>query len=344
MKKLVSAALALALTLSMSTVAFADNATNQDASFTKAYKITNENTSNPAETFTFKFTADRVTDSNKNLQKENMPAIADATVAYDEGTAITGNGLVKDVSVALQNVEWPGVGVYYYKVNEVAGNTAGVSYDATTAYLKVTVAYNEDTSTYYTAFVTLNLADENGDGQTDSKTAGFTNEYSAGNLAITKNVTGNMGDKNAYFAVKVKLTGETDKTYKTNYPVTGGSESSEASQKNPQTIAMDTETTIWLKSGDTVTIENLPYGVTYTVVEDDYTTVQKGNYDDPAYSFSDTNKKIDSASDTVTITNNKGTTVDTGINLDSMPYVLMLVVAGAGLAVFFFKKRMMHEN
>ena len=335
MKKILSMMLALILTLSLSTVAFA--ADNQDASFDKTYTITNEGTSNPAETFTFKFTADRVTDSNKNLTTAQMPAISDSTVSFDAGTA-TVAGLKKTVDVALANVEWPGVGVYYYTVNETAGSTAGVTYDNTTAYLKVTVAYDEGTHTYYTAFVTLSLADYDNDGKTDVKTGGFTNEYSAGSLSISKNVTGNMGDQSAYFAVKVTLTGETGKTYQPTYAVSGGSYES-----NPATIVIGTESTFYLKHGETITISNLPYGVTYSVVEDDYTSTEKGGYDQASYNFSDETKKIDSASDTVTITNNKDTGVDMGVGLDSIPYVLMLVAVCAGMFVFFSKKRAARE-
>ena len=46
----------------------------------------------------------------------------------------------------------------------------------------------------------------------------------------------------------------------------------------------------------------------------------------------------------MTITNNKGGVVDTGINMDSMPYILMLAVVFMGLFVFFSKKRKMREN
>ena len=356
MKKLLSMMLTLVLVLGMSTAAFAADgdtpaapstepgkattATSTDASFSKTYKITNKGTSNPEETFTFTFTADHVTDSNANLTTAQMPLIAASTVKFDAGTA-TVTGLQKTVAVALSNVQWPGVGVYYYKVNETAGTTAGVTYDNATAYLKVTVAYNEGTSTYYTAFVTLSLADENVDGNTDVKTGGFTNVYSAGTLSITKKVDGNMGDQDAYFDVEVTLTGETGKIYLDSYSVTGGSNSD-----NPTTIKIGEKTTFKLKHNDTININNLPYGVTYTVTEADYTAADKGGYQAAKYEFSDTNdtKKIDTATETVTITNTKSTNVDMGIGLDSLPYILMLAIACAGLFVFISKKRMMREN
>ena len=267
-----------------------------------------------------------------------MPEIPASTVKFDVNTATT-DGLQKTVDVALSNVKWPGVGVYYYKVNETAGSTAGVTYDPTEAYLKVTVAYDAGTATYYTAFVTLNLADENKDGYTDSKIGGFTNVYSAGNLQITKEVTGNMGDQSAYFAVDVTLTGVTGKTYAETYAVSGGSY-----EKNPTSISIGTETTFHLKHGDTITIKNLPYDVTYNVVEQDYTSEAKGGYQPATYTWSDEEgKKIDSANDTVKITNLKSTTVDTGISMDSMPYILLLAVAAMGLVVLFTRKRMMRE-
>lgn len=371
MKKILSIMLALVLMLSMATVAFAtdtgdgagdgtvdvtpgeaggegenpgeeetpDLKKNENPTFTKTYKITNADTKNPEETFTFTFTADHVTDSNVDPATVKMPDIPNSTVKFDAGTATT-SGLPKDVTVALNNVAWPGVGVYYYKVNETAGQTAGVTYDNHTAWLKVTVAYDEGTKTYYTAFVTLSLEDKDKDGITDVKTDGFTNEYSAGNLSIKKNVTGNMGNQDAYFAVKVTLTGETGKTYLGSYDV-----SASTNEDNPTSIKIDEETVFYLKHNETITISNLPYGVKYTVVENDYTTEANGKYDAPSYSLngssveSVSDKEIGAASASVVITNNKGTVVDTGVVLDSLPYILMLAVVGVGMVLFFSKKR-----
>lgn len=350
-KKFLSIALALVLALSMGTVAFAagDDAAagadgdvsskNTDANFDKTYTLENPGTSNPAETFIFKFTPVRVTDSNKNLTMENMPNIPNSTINFGEGTATVAPGETKKVDVALSTVTWPGVGIYYYKVNEVVGKTAGVTYSEVEAWLKVTVAYDDTTNAYYTAFVTLNLDEKDSNGNTANKTAGFTNKYSAGSLSITKTVTGNMGDRNnTYFEVDVTLTGEADKTYKDSYPASTGS-----SDKNPSTIKIGEKTTFWLKHGDTITISNLPYGVTYTVEEHDYTTTENGGYDKADYAYSDNGKNTDNLVDTsaekVTITNNKGTKVDTGVFLDSMPYVLLLAVVGVGAIVFFTKKK-----
>lgn len=59
----------------------------------------------------------------------------------------------------------------------------------------------------------------------------------------------------------------------------------------------------------------------------------------PVYDYSDKGKTIDSASDSVTITNEKEGEVDTGVVLKNMPYILVLAVLAAGVAVFIIRKR-----
>ena len=163
------------------------------------------------------------------------------------------------------------------------------------------------------------------EGGTKSDT--FENIYSAGQLNVSKTVTGNLGDENKYFEFKVTLTGETGKTYGTSYAVTGGSATS-----NPTSIEIGEETTFQLKHGETLHIANLPYGVTYAVTEtaaDGYTTVKTGD-----------KGTINVASTTAAFTNNKTGEIDMGVNLDNVPYILVLavVVIAAG-TVFAFKKR-----
>ena len=85
-----------------------------------------------------------------------------------------------------------------------------------------------------------------------------------------------------------------------------------------------------------MTFTNIPYGVTYTVEEADYTS---DGYK-TTYALGDNNKKIDSASDSVDITNNKNNDkIDTGINLDSMPYIMILALVAVCAVVMFARKR-----
>lgn len=108
--------------------------------------------------------------------------------------------------------------------------------------------------------------------------------------------------------------------------VTGGS-----NDKNPGTIKIGEETTFLLKHGDTIHIANLPYGVTYTVTEtavDGYTTTKKGD-----------TGTISAADQAAEFTNDKVGSVDTGVVLNNMPYILVLAVLAAGVAVFIIRKR-----
>ena len=85
--------------------------------------------------------------------------------------------------------------------------------------------------------------------------------------------------------------------------------------------------------------------MTYTVVEADYTAEANGGYDAASYNFSDKSgiKKLDSAAETVEITNNNGAMIDTGVILDNAPYILMLAVVAAGAMTLVIKKRREEE-
>lgn len=325
MKKLLSLALVLILVLTMSVAVFA--ADNQEASFKLTYKLENADTSNPAETFTFTFTNGQVTDAAAGTV---APSVPDATVSFDAGSA-TVDGFRKQVSVALGGVTWPSVGIYTYDVNQKAGTTAGVNYSDVTAKLKVTVAWDEASSTYYTAFVTLSLADEDNNGRTDTKTANFENVYSAGSLSVTKNVAGNLGDRSKEFNVTVTFTApEASVVNSTISYVVDGETETIAPVWDGNTASVQ----IALHHEETVTFTNIPYGVTYNVEEDSY----KNDGYDTTYSDNKTGT-IRKAADTVTITNTKGTDVDTGIVLDSLPYILLIAVALVGVVAFTAKKR-----
>ena len=336
MKKLLALIMALAMVLSLSaTASAAEN--NQDARFSVVFKLANDGTISPEETFTFTFSNGTVTDAANGV---SAPPISPVTIDFAEGAA-TAAGVTKQVTVPLSGITWPSVGIYTYDVKQTAGSTAGVSYDNKTLKMKVTVALDENTgddAKYYVAFVTTTIADGNGDGITDVKSGSFKNTYSAGSLAVTKNVTGNMGDRNKYFDVKITVSdGEDGKNYPDSYTVTGGSDVS-----NPATIAAGTETTFKFKDGDTINIANLPYGVNYKVVETDYSVEDYVT----SYSVENVNTDgavVDSIKETVTITNHKGAVVDTGITLDSLPYVLLLAVSLVGMAAFVMKKRAERE-
>lgn len=335
MKKFLVTILALTFIMGMSGATFAqasDELPDQSSvPITKLFKLTNAGTISPAETFTFNIVRDSFSDSlYGSLEAVPLPQFNLGTdtgsISFDQGKAtITGD----PNSVSLNLPKYDHVGYYTYKLTETPGNTAGVTYDARTLYLTVTVINKGDglirqvTSLYYYS------------DNVKLKSQNFENVFSAGNLAITKKVTGNMGEKDRYFNVDVTLkapAGTSIATVPVSY--SGG----QYTTAKTVTFSSDgtAKVTIGMKNDDTITFTNLPYGVTYTAVEEDVTG---DGYKTADYVFSDTNKTIDTAADTVTITNNKDKDVATGINLDNLPYIMILVIAAGGLIIFAKRKR-----
>lgn len=332
MKKILSTLLATALFLSMSVVAFAaETETYSDmetVTITKDYNAVNSETTSPAETFRFTIERTSVTDAAVGVTSENMPIPTIVSVAYGAGDAGSVNKS-KDIVVNLP--AYTSVGIYTYTIKEIAGTTAGVTYYDKDITLKVTVIQDTDGKVRVAAVHT--------EGENEAKSDNFSNEYSAGSLTVTKKVTGNMGDQSKDFTVAVEFTAPEGKTVNEAISYTDGTEE--------KTVAVgdwkDGKATaqITLKHEESVSFTNIPYGVTYTVTENDYTA---DGYDAAAYEFGDNNKKIDSVSDNVTITNNKGTEVDTGVFIDNLPYIMLLAIVGFGAIMFISRKRRAFED
>lgn len=328
MKKLISALLALVLVLSLATVAFAaeeeTTTTYTDMStvtLSKTYNDVGDTASSPAEIFSFStLTCTSVEDAAVGITAANAPVPTIGSVEYVVGEAGSGTK-TKDVTITLPT--YTGVGIYTYTFTESAGNTAGVEYYAKTITLVVTVIQDGEGKLRVAAVHT----EEDG----EAKSNAITNTYSAGELDVTKTVTGILGDKTKDFAFTVVFTAPANKTVKSSIPY-----SVAGTAQTPLTFADGSNTlevNFNLKDGQTATFDNLPAGVTYVVTETDYTA---DGYE--TTKTGDTGTISATTKSEANFTNNKDGDVDTGISLDSMPFVLMLVVC-AGAAVLFVTKR-----
>lgn len=154
----------------------------------------------------------------------------------------------------------------------------------------------------------------------DEETVSFVNTYTVAvtNLTLDKVVTGNLGDWTKDFTFTVYVDGEVFGTYTLNH--------------NTEVVTIE-EVPIGSKV-EIVESDNEPYAVSATVdgaeatVTDSTVTIEEVGMDGHAIVF----------------TNHYSENVETGITLDSMPYVTILVIAGAAFFFVMLRKRMAYED
>lgn len=355
LKKLFAGVVAAAMIATMSFPAFANWMPEVDPSaphITKKYTATNANTISPKETFTFTAVATDVknagvkADGRTPITKADAPTLTIEAADYGTGSATTA-GATMDLEIT-KDKDFPNVGIYYYTVTEAASGNAGVTTHAGNMLLKVSVVYNEAGTALEEKYVFYNGMDSTtGEGTKGTKGAAIENTYSAGSLEVKKVVTGNLGDKNKKFNVTVTFTAPAGKTVAENISYVEGGETKTIAPSDWKDDVATVKIAV-AHNDDAITFTNIPYDVTYTVVEDNYTETAEGtkDYDEAKYEYSDTKpiKAIDSANDTVTITNHKGDdNIDTGVILDNAPYILMLAVVAGGAMMLVIKKRREEE-
>jgi len=312
-----------------------DNAAAEDnkVEITKEYVIANGETTFPEETFGFteEYNGEPVSTSDLGVAayddegklKSYQISVDDVTLEASAATA------TKSFNINLP--KYDAVGTYVYKFKENVGNTAGVTYDAATYTVRVKVyqEYTEEGTTNGLSATAIVLVD-------NYKDETINNKYEAGSLAVSKIVTGSMGDKDKDFTVTVAFTAPDGKVVKEDITYVGGSNNyggvavaKDEGWSGTKTVSID------LRHGDTVTFYNIPYDVTYTVVENDYTGdgYEAADYDDNDEGV------IERASVSTTITNTKDRAIDTGIFTNNMPYILALVAIAAIAVVMFRRKR-----
>ncbi len=330
MKKVLSIVLALAIVLSLGVVALAVDDMSS-ATFTVNFTDTNDG-AHPAETFTFSdFTFESVSDAgvdgegNVVTTGPSITKIADVTIAAGNSSGTATINLPK----------FPAVGVYTYTFNQIVGTTSGVTYykNDSVQTMKLVVTVVQDGTQKRIAAVHVEPKDplDNSD-----KTGQIANTYESGKLTVNKTVAGLLGDQSKYFDIKVTFTPIDGETIKSAITYKGGQYASD-------TALEGNSVTLQLKHDDTITFSNVPATVTYTVQELEGTDVLAANAktsDGYTVTYSNDSGTIAAgATSAAVVTNTKDSTPDTGITLDSLPYVLMAVMAMFAAVVIILNKR-----
>lgn len=167
------------------------------------------------------------------------------------------------------------------------------------------------------------------------------------NLTISKTVTGMLGDTNKAFTFQILDAN--------NEPVKLTTGNYEFSNTNGALLNNGTDGTFTLMSGANVTIKNLPVG-TYTVTELE-TADELKNYKTTWLldSNPDSKNKTENSTRTATVemkgenrvldfTNECTLKPDTGVLLDTLPYIVILAVVAGGVALLMLRKRRKEDD
>ena len=345
MKKILAILLALILVLA-NVAALAEEAKyNPSTAFTfkplpKEYEVigASDEALYPQETLSFTVTA-----------AEDNPDGGDAVITVganaDNKVAVTGvNG--NDLQINVPAFSLPGL--YHFTIKEVEGNTQGVTYNTDTEIgISVLVTFNADDAAQLEVVNTADLKNfgitAKGEGENKEKVEELTNKYELGSLTVSKEVTGNLGDRNQLFDIKVTFEAEGD-------VLSDITVETESTGTNPAKVAMadwengTAEVDIQLKHGESLTFKDIPANVTYTVVEDEKHAADDPNGADGSTGYTvtyDGDEGEIAAGETseASITNDKNITIDTGVALESVPYIMILAVTMIGAALLVLRKR-----
>ena len=384
-------ALAATLLLLVSLLALPVSAENKPVTggtfdFNK-YLVMNSNANVPNNVeFGFKIDAGNPVDAGSGQQKIyagivkktgetiTAPTVTKATFSYNTDNNNTQNGLPTDDGTATKNkkyatdevtvnfsgIEFTAPGIYRYTITEATPTQSGIAIEGTeTRTLDVYVQYKNtasegeppdyseselEVSGYVLYNGTENISDAN-------KSDGFTNTYTTYDLTLTKNVTGNQGDRDKYFEFTVNIAGAVNGTvYTVDLSNADRSPSVDGTTKSNPASLTATEGSVtgtyYLKSGQSIKIQGLTEDTEYTISEtsysaDGYTTIYKidNGTEVTSNATPSENNAMGTAHHTVTFTNSKSGSVPTGILLETAPYLILGAVVVAGLVVLFATRR-----
>lgn len=347
MKKLFSTLLTLVFVFSLGSIAVADTDPPVVAPITDISSIEVPKwygpINGPTTSFNFEIEKLDVTDQGDDVNFGNMPVPSFETGDTPISFPVGGSDLTRYATLNLPT--YSSVGIYRYLIKEVVPSPAvpWVGYENRTMILQVQVLQGPNEFIRIPA-VRFGTPVENEWVMEEGKGGQFENDYLAGELTLNKQVTGNLGDREKYFAFTIHFDApegfELDSIInisETSY------ENSDGDPGKPVSVTFGNDgadVIVYLKHGETINFTNIPVGVSYTITEETYSDYTTTNNIDTANGLVATgNIAENEESDAVVFTNDKTTQVDTGISLDSIPYIMILGLAVLGISSLFLKRR-----
>ena len=149
-------------------------------------------------------------------------------------------------------------------------------------------------------------------------------------LTVTKTVTGNFGDKSKAFQFSMQVDGGNSFEL-----IANGTALAQGSQS---------DYTFSLKDGENIVIEGMPVGKKIVLAET--------NAEQYTVSFNDTvetnrnyvNEKGLKENTTIKVTNHRNVSPDTGVLVDSLPYILIIACVAGAAALFLIRRRKKRED
>lgn len=336
--KTAAAAGLMAAVMCMGTVVSAADTPTVDAEIQKDFQIA-EGITVPGITFTFTFAG----------VEADAPAISAKTVAYSNADTdtVTSGISSKTVAEIFSGVDFPHAGVYTYTVRETGGETSvengTVTYDGSVYTVRVYVKNTENGGLAIDQITAAKGAEGQEVKQSEIK---FVNKFEKKtNLVVKKNTVGDLADKTKAFTFNVTFTKPA--TYDGSTFVSGN-----------DTYTFGQEYTFTLADGGQKVFSNLPAGTRYVVTEvgaadDGYapsvTVVENGEQtvtnktaaDVDSLATAETGKTnlAGEGTNTVTFTNTYKDVPITGIIMNNLPFVILILAAAAGIVGYLVIRR-----
>lgn len=298
------------------------------SAFAAAPKVTiNKNVKSAvaaSNTFTFKVEQNTATET-ANLN----------TVTIDEVTVTASNTAPGSADINLSKFETNDVplGFYTYTVSENTPSDTRFTKDDKTYTLNV----NKYKDASGNIVVEAKLLES---GSTDKKDAvTFTNTFTdKKGLSVTKAVNDKAYENaDEAYSITVTLTKADDDDVNTLPPTINATKGTSTVTVGG-TVADNGKSatyTFSLKNGETLTLNDIPSGLSYTVTENGVDELKAKNKYFTEVSYTNETGTINDQNISATVTNTYKSKVDTGVLTRIMPFVAMIVAAGAAAAAYF---------